>query len=271
MFTNILLISGLYLLVFLLFVYLMHQRIRRAHLAESKLKRRIKQLEELDHTKQVFLSSMVHQLRTPLSAVKWSLEESLKTADQHQKPLLEGGRERVVGALATVGQILKTSDLEIDKTNLNIKKTSVNLVSLVDDILKDLDYLIITNQTKIVRSGANPVFISGDKKMLNMAITNIFDNAFRYAPKGQVSVNIFSNQTEAILTIEDNGVGIDPTDLEFITFQKFYRGKNAMQIDPNESGIGLFTTRKIIELHGGRLAITSTLGQGTKVSVILPL
>ena len=153
---------------------------------------------------------------------------------------------------------------------IEIKKENLDLRDLIKKILVDLNYLSRSKGINIKYERFDPVIVKGDLEMLDIALANIFDNAIRYSPKGEVRINVFASNLEAVLTVEDNGVGIDSNDLEFITFQKFYRGKNAMTIDPNESGVGLYVTRKIIEIHGGRIAITSVLGKGTKVSVALP-
>lgn len=247
------------------------QQYRKSRLDSDKSKREVKHLNELDHTKQVFLSSMTHRIRTPLAGAKWALEEVLKGDLLNKVALIEQSHDKVNDALVMVGQVLKTSELEINKGNINLKKESVDLQLLIKKILLELNYLIDNKGIKVKYERCESLLTLGDVKMLDLALANIFDNAFRYSPHGEIRINLFQSNSEAVLTVEDNGVGIDSNDLEFITFQKFYRGKNAMEIDPNESGVGLYATRKIIELHDGRMAISSILGKGTKVSVTLPL
>lgn len=244
---------------------------------KEQIKRRFLELNEIDHTKQVFLSAMSHQLRTPLNGVRWAFESLLKSPKNKEGELLcmdnnlvKEGYERVLLSIGIIGKILKTAELEIDRKSIDLKKEKVNLKQLVDTIFSNLDYLIRGKTIELVKEDYNDVEINGDAKMLDLAITNVVDNAFRYSPKGRVAVNLFTANDQAILTIEDNGIGIDPSELEFI-FQKFYRGKNAMTVDPDESGIGLYTTKKIIELHNGKIALSSVLGRGTKISIALPL
>jgi len=244
---------------------------------KEQIKRRFLELNEIDHTKQVFLSAMSHQLRTPLNGVRWAFESVLKNPKNSEGQLLcvdgnliKEGYERVLLSIDIIGKILKTAELEIDRKSIELKKEKVNLKTILDTIFSNLDYLIRNKMIVLVKEDYNDVEIDGDSKMLDLAITNVVDNAFRYSPKGRVVVNLFKADNQAILTIEDNGIGIDPSELEFI-FQKFYRGKNAMTIDPDESGIGLYTTKKIIELHNGKIALSSVLGRGTKISIALPL
>ncbi|MEI6528208.1 MAG: HAMP domain-containing sensor histidine kinase [bacterium] len=237
----------------------------------EQLKRRISELDELDHTKQVFLSAMSHQLRTPLNGVKWGLEAVLKDGKCENFEILNESHNRVEEAISTIGKILKTAELEIDKNNIEVKNERINLSGMIHNIVNKLDYLIKSNVVTLTFASDDEPVINGDEKMLDLALANIIDNAFRYSPKGKVKINIIRSSNDAILTVEDNGIGIDTKDLPFVANQKFYRGRNAMTIDPNESGIGLYTTKKIIELHGGKFDISSTLNKGTKVSVSLPL
>jgi len=246
--------------------YTMSQRVNG-----EQLKRKLSELEELNYTKQVFLTAMSHQLRTPLNGAKWAVEAVLNDKTCSEPELLEEGRNRIDNAIGIISKILKTAELDVEKESIKVKQEDVDLKIMIDQILLEQDYLIKIKGIKLQYENYQSVAVKGDEKMLRLAFINIIDNAFRYSPKGIVQLNLFNSNKEAVFTIQDNGIGIDSKDLEFITIQKFYRGKNAMTVDPNESGVGLYVTRKIIEIHGGRIAISSTLGQGTKVSVALPL
>jgi len=244
---------------------------------KEEIKRKFLEMNEIDHTKQVFLSAMSHQLRTPLNGVRWAFEAILK-GNKNDKGefisvdpvLISEGHIRTLESIEIITKILKTAELEIDRKNIDLKKEKLNLKKLLDFIFTNLDYLIRGKAIDLVKEKYEDLEVEGDIKMLDLAITNVMDNTFRYSPKGRVAVNLFEAKDQAILTIEDNGIGIDPAEMEFI-FQKFYRGKNAMTVDPDESGIGLYTTKKIIELHNGKIALSSVLDHGTKISIALPL
>ena len=262
-------IAGFAIIVFLIqrFVkYTLAQKINN-----EQLKRKLTELEELDYTKQVFLTAMSHQLRTPLSAAKWAVEAVLKDKNCPQPEILIEGRDRIDQAVETIGKILKTAELEIDKENISIKQENFDLKLIIDKIITEQNYLIKDKGIKLVYEKYESVMVKGDAKMLSMSLTNIIDNAVRYSPQGTVHINLFKTNKDIIFTVEDSGIGIEAKDLEFILNQKFYRGKNAMTIDPNQSGVGLYVTKKIIEIHGGKIAISSVLNNGTKVSVALPL
>ena len=109
-----------------------------------------------------------------------------------------------------------------------------------------------------------------DLKRLKPAIANIVDNAFKYSPSGKVEISLSENEKgQAILEVKDNGIGISREDAEFV-FNRLYRGKNAVALEPDQSGVGLYVAKHIIELHGGTISIDSALGKGTTVTVRLP-
>ena len=111
--------------------------------------------------------------------------------------------------------------------------------------------------------------MKGDQKLLHSALTNVLDNAMRYSPNGKVNVDINSNNKNVEIVIKDTGIGISQEDLPFV-FERFHRGKEAISIDPNESGVGLYVTKKIIELHNGGIYISSKKGDGTTIKILLP-
>lgn len=260
----------LVILSFVIFFYFFNRKFVRQIIEKEIFKKRSVELEEADYTKQIFLTAMSHQLHTSLVGAKWSIETILKDKTFPPYELLEESHNRIIKAIEIIDKILKTAELEVNNKNIKLKKDKFDLKQLVDKIISGQSYLIKSKGIKLIFERYESVFIEGDEKMLHLSLTNIIDNAIRYSPHGIVKFNLFNIGTDVFFVVEDNGVGIDPKDLEFITYQKFYRGKNAMKIDPNESGVGLYITKKILQIHGGKIGISSTLGKGTKVSVTLP-
>jgi two-component system sensor histidine kinase VicK len=224
-----------------------------------------------EHFKDTYILAMVHKLRTPLNAARWALDSviGIETSDENKK-ILNEGYNKIISAINTVNEILKVSEID-SKNGINLRKERVNICVIVSDIFDCLDFLIKKNEITLEYDNkCNPITIYVDKEMLDMALTNIFDNAFRYSPKGKVSVNISKDGDIAKIAIKDNGIGIGKEDMKHI-FEKFYRGKNAKEVDPNENGIGLYATNKIITMHNGSILIDSELNKGTTVEVRLPI
>ena len=110
--------------------------------------------------------------------------------------------------------------------------------------------------------------IEADPKRLRRALTNLLDNAFKYSTEGgTITISTKATDREVLISINDEGRGIDPDDLPFI-FDIFHRGKNVSE--KTGEGIGLATVKAIVEGHEGKVTVKSKLGQGTTFTVILP-
>lgn len=219
-----------------------------------------------------FILALVHRLRTPLNGARWALDSVIKTeGKEDNKKILNGGYDKIIDAINIVNKILKISEININE-DLDLRKEKVNLCNIIDDILKNLGYLAEKNKITLEYDNrCDPVTILGDKEVLDIGLTNLIDNAFKYSPKGRVSVLLSREGSMAKLVIKDSGIGINREDIKHL-FEKFYRGKNAQMVDPNETGgIGLFFTKKIIEMHGGNMSIDSEENVGTTVEVRLPI
>jgi signal transduction histidine kinase len=225
---------------------------------------------ELEKTKETFVTAVSHQLRTPLNGAKWAIQEVMKIETCPEKELLNEGYNKIVQSINIVGDMLKSMEIDSEKNIFNLQKEKIDLSSVVDTILKNLSFLIKANGIDLVYNKKENLNILADRKSLDLGLVNIFDNAFRYSPKSQVIVSLDKVDKNAKLTIQDHGIGIDPVDMEHM-FQKFFRGKNAIAVDPNESGVGLYSTKKVVEMHGGSITLNSELGKGTTFEVLIPL
>jgi len=221
--------------------------------------------------KDTFILALVHRLRTPLNGARWALDSVIgsETSEDKKKTLNEG-YNKIIDAINTVNEILKVAEINsID--GFTLRKEKINLCLVVDDILKCLDFLIKKNEITLEYDNkCDPLTIYGDKEVLDIGLSNIFDNAFRYSPKGKVIVSVSKEGSMVKIVIKDNGIGIDREDMKHI-FEKFYRGKNAILMDPNESGVGLFSTKRIIEMHKGNISLDSEVNKGTTIEVRLPI
>ena len=222
--------------------------------------------------KEAYILALVHRLRTPLNGVRWALDSIIgdPNTDESVK-ILHDSQDKIIDAINMVSEILKVAEINLKQGPFNLNKERVDLCEIVDGILKNLDFLIKEKEITLeYNDKCAPVFIFADRRILDIGLTNLFDNAFRYSPKGKVVVNISSKENTVKLLIKDNGIGIDKDDFKHI-YEKFFRGKNAKIIDPNQSGVGLYATKKIIEIHGGTIFLDSDTEKGTSVEVNLPV
>ncbi|MDP3962557.1 MAG: HAMP domain-containing sensor histidine kinase [bacterium] len=232
--------------------------------------KKLGKMVQLDRLKNDFLSVAQHQLRTPLSGVKWALEmlkaESSLPVDSMS--LIDAGLERIKDAIGIINQMLKTIEAEGGTLVLNIEK--VDIAGMVQSIIAELNFITIKKKIKLSFISPNPsILINADRNKIKAAVINIIDNAIKYSPNGRVDVEITDSQSSVTIVTKDTGIGITPEDLPYI-FDRLHRGKNAVMVEPDESGVGLYTSKKMIELHGGKISISSELNKGTAVTVVLP-
>ena len=229
-------------------------------------------VEKKEQFKDAYILALVHRLRTPLNGARWAIDSVIGNENSDEnKEILNKGYNKIIDAINAVDQILKIAEINSKEGQFNLKKEKIDLHVIVESILKNLDYLLKKKEITLeYNNKCDPLIITGDSEVLDIGLTNLFDNAFRYSPKGKVIVTVNKEGGMATLLIKDNGIGIDKEDFAHM-FEKFYRGKNAKQIDPNENGIGLFATKKIIEMHQGQISIDSKINEGTTIEVKLPI
>jgi len=251
-----------------LFYIVVIETLRQKALKEETGKK-LTELVKLDQLKRDFLSVAQHQLRTPLSGVKWALE--MLKAESKLPPdslsLIDAGLDRVKDSIAIINQMLLTVEAEDDTVMLVPEQ--IDLAGMVRSIVAELNFIILKKEVKLTLLVPDSLMILADRNRMKASLINIIDNAIKYSPKGSVGITLVENPANVVLTVKDSGIGISPDDMPYI-FDRLHRGKNAVSIEPDESGVGLYTSKKMIELHGGTISVASEFNKGTTVTVVLP-
>ncbi|MEN9614173.1 MAG: hypothetical protein RLZZ347_480 [Candidatus Parcubacteria bacterium] len=238
----------------------------------DEAQRKLNEMVEVDQLKTDFLTVASHQLRNPLTASRWGFEEVLthKELPSEITEILKVSFGRIEEAIGIVNEMLKTA--ELGASGLKLKLDPIDFVVLAKHVVEELGHLSIAKSVPVTfQTTVDHLMIRGDQKLLLPALMNIVDNAIRYAPKGKVFVSVSVNQSgDAVFSVADTGVGIPESAQQYV-FQRLYRAPNAIAIDPNESGVGLYSTKKIVELHKGTITFISTLGRGTTFTVTMPV
>ncbi|MDO8564784.1 MAG: HAMP domain-containing sensor histidine kinase, partial [bacterium] len=260
-------------ILFALIAFYLHKIVKetlRQKYEKEEAKRRFSELIELDRVKTDFITVVSHQLRTPLSALRWGMSNLIedKTLSPDTRPIVAESQKSVERALHIVNELIETSETKARSFRLN--KESLPIKELVSEILSELEFLRKEKGVEISTALVGDIRLNADRETLKAALTNVLDNAIRYSPKGKVTISGNEQNKQFILKVSDTGVGIAAEDLPYVS-DRFYRGKNAILLEPNESGVGLYIVKQIVDKHGGTFALDSVAGKGTVVTLTLPL
>jgi PAS domain S-box-containing protein len=240
------------------------------------LRRQNEELVALNRTKDEFIALASHQLRTPATGVKQYLGMVLQGFAEPLSPgqqnFLERAYECNERQLRIVEDILRVAQIDLDKIQLHPQPT--NICELVQDIIDNhLGMLSNRHQKLTYNQPKKALRLDIDAERLRMAIDNIIDNAIKYTPERRsITVNISASQDkkQCIIEVIDHGVGIRKADIGKL-FQKFSRLDNPLSVEVGGNGLGLYWSKKIINLHGGDVRATSHVGRGSTFTITLPM
>ncbi len=229
----------------------------------------------IDRMKSEFISIAAHQLRTPLSAIKWIikmvLDEDAGKLNDEQKDLLSKGYQSNERIITLVNDLLDVSRIEEGRFGYNF--TNSDFQEVLDLAMDSCEKLISKNHLKfILKKQADLPKIYMDKERVSLVLQNLLENSIKYTPEYgtiELGAEIAKNNFLRIW-VKDNGVGIPDSDKAKL-FSKFFRASNVMRMETEGTGLGLFIAKNIVERHGGTISIASEEGRGTQASFTLPL
>jgi len=228
-----------------------------------------KNLEELLEMKSDFLRIANHQLNTPISIIKNSLfmlQENLMKKDKALNIALSG-IERLNDVITEFWDIF-----ELEGGNYNLKLDCVDILKIINQQIEEKKILIDQNKKiKLLfenKINDNILVLCDYKKIINV-ISNLLDNSIRYTDEGYIKIILSKNKRKIkgknyiTIEVEDTGIGILKQDKSKI-FEKFIRGENAIKLKPSGSGLGLYLSKKIIEMHNSKLELEKTNKNGSR-------
>lgn len=229
----------------------------------------------IERMKTEFVSIAAHQLRTPLSAIKWTLrmilDGDLGDITKEQREFIEKtykSNERMIGLVSDLLDVTR-----IEEGKYLYKQTLADLETLVQSVVnsykEEAERKNIKLRLKKPEKKLPQLMIDVEK--IRLAIANFLDNAVRYnKPGGEVNISFEKGAGEVQLSIKDTGAGI-PKGQQRRVFTKFFRAANVMRMETEGSGLGLFISKNIIEAHGGKVRFESKEGEGTTFYLTLPV
>jgi len=228
----------------------------------------------IEQMKSQFVSVAAHQLRTPLSIIKWSLsmmiQGELGDLTAEQKEILEKTNQTNERMIRLINDLLNVA--RIEEGRYIYRPQAVDFTELLQAIVDSAQDLAKEKKVKFEANlGKGPKVVKADTEKLSLAVKNLVENAIYYTPPGgSVTVFLKKKDNQLEFCVQDTGIGI-PKDQQHRIFGKFFRGDNAIRKETEGTGLGLFIAKNIIEAHKGRIWFESTEGKGTSFFFSLPI
>lgn len=217
-----------------------------------------------------FISNVTHELKTPLTAINMfaeALNMGKATSDSSQKKYTNIIVKESENLKRMINNILEFSRKENNK--LSYKLEYSNLTNIVNSAIKEMDYFLEINQIDVNLNISTNIFANVYPEGIKQALSNLISNAIKYSSSNKkLSIQLFKKENEIFIEVEDFGIGIPPEKLELI-FEKFYRVNSSENETASGTGLGLTVTKDIIEEQHGKLLVESTLGKGSKFTIVL--
>lgn len=241
----------------------------------DQLKIANQELTKLHELKDDFFQLAAHEINTPMASIlgylSMILDEKIVTIDEKAENYLKqvySSSKRLANVVTNFLDIIK---IEAGKIKLDLEK--IHVCGIIKEVVDEYEekakeknnYLIFDKKCS---SGNEAIEISVDKNKLKEVFVNIIDNAIKFTRNGFIKITCQKKENKLFITIEDSGDGICEDDLSHI-FDKFYQAQDADGHKNNGTGLGLYIAKSIIEMHDGSITAESTIGKGTKFTIML--
>ena len=239
----------------------------------SAVEQRAAKAAELDRMKTEFVSVVSHELRTPLTAIRGSLQlllaDPAAVSDPENRQLLQAALNSCERLVRIVSDILDISKIEAGRLTLRARRLApADVVHQSVDSVRQI--AAQAGVTIVDEVPADLPAVMGDADRLTQAVINLLSNAVKFAPpRSAVTVTGREDGESVVVSVRDRGHGIAPEDIDRL-FQKFQRLESVATPRVSGTGLGLVITKAIVEQHGGRIQVESTVGEGSTFSIVLP-
>ncbi len=242
---------------------------------DLELSRANEKLQKLDEVKSNFISIVAHQLRTPLSGVKWTLSMLLSgdmgPLNNDQKTFLMKSYESNTRMITLVNDMLVADGIQSGRVHYGFKH--MDIVDLMDNVLFEVSPQATKRSITIAYKNkfADLPQAYADPETMRAVLQNLLENSIKYTMDGgKIEIDVKKDNNYLVVSVADNGIGV-PQDQVKNIFEKFFRARNAIKQETDGSGLGLYIAKTIIEKNGGKIWLDSTEGKGSTFYFTVPL
>jgi len=229
----------------------------------------------VERMKTEFVSIAAHQLRTPISAIKWTLrmilDGDLGPINEEQRDFLDKTYKSNERMISLINDLLNVTRIEEGRHLYNLALKNF------EDVIESLaaNYADILKRRNLVLDFKKPAEklpqVKIDVEKASLVISNLIENAMKYTPPGgKIYVDVIQEDASIKVSVRDTGMGI-LKDQQARIFTKYFRGSNALKMETEGTGLGLFIAKNVVETHGGKIWFNSEEGKGTTFFFTLPV
>ncbi|MEB3342391.1 HAMP domain-containing sensor histidine kinase [Okeania sp.] len=221
-----------------------------------------------------FTADASHELRSPLTVIKSSISV-LQSHPERIAPVDKNKVEAIADASYRMTSLVEDL-LLLARLDGSVALMSVDKIPLpLDEILEDtIEFISIEAEEKEIELNANldsDIWVLGNGQQLQRVFSNLIENAVQYTPTGgKVTVSLFADNETAIVAVKDTGIGISPEELPHI-FERLWRSERAKSERRKGTGLGMAIAQTLVQIHGGKIDVSSKVGVGTCFSIKLPI
>ena len=233
----------------------------------------LRKLKAVDQSRQEFVSNVSHELKTPITSIR-VLADSLMGMEEVPVELYREFMSDISDEIDRESQIIEDllTLVRMDKSaESQMKISQVHINHELEMILKRLRPIAKRSNVELILESIREVTADVDKVKLNLAVTNLVENAIKYnVDSGWVRVTLDADHKYFYVKVADSGIGIPEDSVDHI-FERFFRVDKARSREVGGTGLGLSITKNVIQMHHGVIDVESTQGEGTTFSMRIPL
>jgi signal transduction histidine kinase len=234
--------------------------------------RDIAEEERLTLVRKQFVVSASHEMKTPVTAMQALAEAGQQALDTSDLEAVGRFMSKLVDESTRLSRLVQDLlDLSRVEDPTHIARDPADLGAAVTEVVDEYRAAAEAKSVQLKASVGDDLIVHGDQSQLRLLVKNLVDNALRYtSADGSILVEVFRQDTEAVLRVADTGAGI-PLSAQSRVFERFFRVDEARDRAHGGTGLGLSIVKHVVDLHGGRVSLDSELGEGSTFTVSLPI